>query len=297
MLWAAAAVAFGATAAIVLAVMYSMNDSSVAIPERLSGLWRPPVAQRTFVEKETARVQQSLSQVGKLLAPSPKQLARTQRLMARAGFRRPETSLIFVGSKVALCAGLLASVYFTNLYRYSPVFIIVGALLLGYMGPDIWLTQRIRNRQQTLRLSLPDALDLLVVCVEAGLGLDLALLRVSQELKITHPELCDELDIANAELRVGTNRIDAMRGLAERTGVDDIKALTAMLIQTDRFGTSIAQALRVHSADLRTKRRQRAEEEASKTTVKMVHPLVFIIFPALFKDIRGPAVISLARNL
>jgi tight adherence protein C len=143
---------------------------------------------------------------------------------------------------------------------------------------------------------LPDCLDLLVVCVEAGLALDQALMRVSEELRITHPDICEELDIVNAEVRMGRTRIEALHELGERTGVDDIKSLVAMLIQTDRFGTSIGQSLRVHSDDLRIKRRQRAEEMAAKATVKMVPALVFFIFPALFVVILGPAVISLVRH-
>ncbi|MBI2815372.1 MAG: type II secretion system F family protein [Acidobacteria bacterium] len=295
MVWAAAGIAFAATALIVMAVMYAFNQGGVPVQERLAGLWRPAQPQRKLGEK--IRIQRSLSSLGKLISSSPKQLERQQRLMVRAGFRRSEAALVFMGTKILLAGGLLALVYFTGFYRQNPVFILPFALALGYVGPDFWLTQRIRKRQQTLRLSLADALDLLVVCVEAGLGLDLALLRVSQELKIAHPELCAELDIVNAELRVGTNRTEALRGFATRTGVDDIKALVAMLIQTDRFGTSIAQSLRVHSEELRTKRRQRAQEEAAKTTVKMVPPLVFFIFPALFAVILGPAVISVARNM
>ena len=154
-----------------------------------------------------------------------------------------------------------------------------------------------KGRQQLLRLALPDALDLLVICVEAGLGLDQALLYVSQELRVAHPELCAEFDLVNAEVHVGKSRMDALRSLATRTGVDDLQALVSTLIQTDRFGTSVAQSLRIHSDDLRLKRRQRAEEMAAKTTVKMVFPLVFFIFPALFVVILGPAVITMYKTL
>jgi tight adherence protein C len=144
---------------------------------------------------------------------------------------------------------------------------------------------------------LPDALDMLVICVEAGLGLDQSLLRVAQELRITHSELSEELQLVNMEMRVGKTRLDAMRELGRRTGVEDIKALVAMLIQTERFGTSIAQSLRVHSDDLRIKRRQRAEEISAKTSVKMVPALVLFIFPALMVVILGPAVITFIRQL
>jgi len=234
--------------------------------------------------------------VGKLIPISTRSLSRSKRMMVRAGYRRPEAMMVVQGVKFLLPAIFVAAVYFTGFYKENPTVILVFAALLGFVIPEFWLTWRVRRRQHRLRLSLPDALDLLVVCVEAGLGLDQAIMRVSQELKIAHPELTDEFQLLNLEMRVGKKRIDALRELAVRTGVDDIKALVAMLIQTDRFGTSLAQSLRVHSDTLRTKRRQRAEEMAAKTTVKMVPPLVFFIFPALFVVILGPAVITLARQ-
>jgi tight adherence protein C len=148
-----------------------------------------------------------------------------------------------------------------------------------------------------LQRGLPDGLDLLVICVESGLGLDQALMKVTQEVRITHPELSEELQLVNLEMRIGKTRIDALRELARRTGLEDIKSLVAMLVQTDRFGTSVAQSLRVFSDDLRIKRRQRAEEMSAKTSVKMVFPLVFFIFPALLAVILGPAVLTLLRQL
>ena len=187
-------------------------------------------------------------------------------------------------------------VYFTGIYKNNPIILFLVAGVAGFILPDIWLGRQVKARQQLLRLALPDALDLLVICMEAGLGLDQALLYVSQELRIAHPELCEEFDIVNAEMHVGKTRLEALRSLATRTGVDDLQALVATLIQTDRFGTSVAQSLRIHSDDLRTKRRQRAEEMAAKTTVKMVFPLVFFIFPALFVVILGPAVITMIHT-
>ena len=203
--------------------------------------------------------------------------------------------MAFRGAKILLLLGLLSLVYFTGLYKNNPIFILAIAGLGGYLLPDFWLTSRVRKRQHVIQLALPDALDLLVVCVEAGLALDQALLRVSQELRIAHPELCDELEIVNSEMRVGKARLDALRDLATRTGVDDLRSLVAMLIQTDRFGTSVAQSLRVHADQLRILRRQRAEERAAKAPVKMVPALVFFIFPAMFVVVLGPAVISIAR--
>jgi tight adherence protein C len=164
------------------------------------------------------------------------------------------------------------------------------------MLPEMWLLWKIKKRQRKLRLALPDALDLMVICVEVGLGLDQSLLRVAQELRIVHPELSEELQMVNLEMRVGKTRLDALRELARRTGVDELKSLVAMLIQTERFGTSIAQSLRVFSDDMRTRRRQQAEEMSAKTTVKMVPPLVFFIFPALLVVILGPAIIALMRQ-
>jgi len=172
-----------------------------------------------------------------------------------------------------------------------------GALAIGYIGPGFVLAREAKARQHRIRLSLPDALDLLVVSVEAGLGLDQALQRVGAELTLAHPELSEELRLVNLELRAGKARPEALRNLADRTGVDDLSSLAAMLIQTDKFGTSVARSLRVHSETLRTKRRQRAEEAAAKTGVKMVFPLVFCIFPAIWVVTIGPAAIKFVEVL
>ena len=298
MIWAAGGVTFVATVLVILALLYAFSPQDLVVAERLARLWRPSSSEPRagFRAKQKQKVQQVLGDVGKLISPSTKKLSSTRRLMVRAGYRRPEAAMAMQGVKLLLPVGLVAVVYFTGIYRQNPFFILGFAALAGYLLPEFWLTSRVRRRQHSIRLSMPDALDLLVVCVEAGLALDQALLRVSQELRIAHPQLSEELDLVSAEMRVGKTRIDALRELADRTGVDDVKALVAMLVQTDRFGTSIARSLRVHSDDLRTKRRQRAEERAAKTTVKMVPPLVFFIFPALYVVILGPAVISIARQ-
>ena len=173
---------------------------------------------------------------------------------------------------------------------------LIGSLL-EYVLPGMVLARLAKRRQHRMRLALPDVLDLLVVSVEAGLGLDQAILRVGEELAFAHPDLCSELRLINLELRAGKGRADALHNLAERTGVDDIRSLVAMLVQTDKFGTSVAQSLRVHSETLRTKRRQRAEEAAAKTGVKMVFPLVFCIFPAIWVVTIGPAAIKIVEVL
>ncbi|MGD0124342.1 MAG: type II secretion system F family protein [Terriglobia bacterium] len=298
MIWATSGVAFAAVVMIVLAVVYGFSGGNLPAAERLTRLWRPPSTDEKlgFRAKQKQKVTQVLGDVGRIIPTSSKRMPHTQRMMARAGFRRPESIMAMQGMKVLLPVVLVALVYFTGLYHQSPIFILILAAVAGYMLPEFWLTTRVRHRQNQLRLSLPDCLDLLVVCVEAGLALDQAFMRVTQELRIVHPILCEELDLVNAEIRIGRTRVEALRQLADRTGVEDIKSLVAMLVQTERFGTSIAQSLRVHSDELRTKRRQRAEEMAAKATVKMIPPLVFFIFPALFVVILGPAVITLFRH-
>src|SRR5213075_1652916 len=177
------------------------------------------------------------------------------------------------------------------------VLVALAGAALGYLLPNMALGRMAQKRQHRIRLSLPDALDLLVVSVEAGLGLDQAIQRVGDELAMAHPDLSDELRLINLELRAGVARPDALHNLAHRTGVDDVSSLVAMLVQTDKFGTSVSQSLRVHSETLRTKRRQRAEEAAAKTGVKMVFPLVFCIFPAIWVVTIGPAAIKFIQVL
>lgn len=296
MVWAVTTVAFFGTACVILALVFAFSAQNMPITERLTRLWRPPQAEQeeaSLKDKGKERLKRVLEDVGKLMPTAPKDVSRSQLLMARAGYRRPEAVRALQGAKILLPIALLSVVFFTGLYKENPIVVLLFALVGGYLLPEFWLTSRIRKRQHIIRLSLPDALDLLVICVEAGLALDQALLRVSGELRIAHPELSEELEIVNAEMRVGKTRLDALRDLAKRTGVEDLKGLVAMLIQTDRFGTSVAQSLRVHSEQLRIMRRQRAEEQAAKTSVKMVPPLVFFIFPAMFVVILGPAVITI----
>jgi tight adherence protein C len=296
--WTVATVAFIATIAIMGALVYAFNPGEFGIAGRLSRLLGSvtPVHEADFKKKQIERVQHTLASLGTLVSPKTPS-SRSQLMMVRAGFRSSEAIRTINGLRVLLPLAFLAIAFFSRLYRWNPVFILALAALLGYMLPELWLVGRIRSRQHRLRLAVPDGLDLLVICVEAGLGLDQALLRVSQELQITHRELSEELQLVTAEMRLGKTRVDALRELARRTGLDDIKALVAMLVQTERFGTSIAQSLRVHSDDLRTKRRQRAEELAAKISVKMVPVLVFFIFPALMIVILGPAFIAIARQI
>jgi len=167
----------------------------------------------------------------------------------------------------------------------------------GYVLPSFILDFKISARQKVIRNGLPDALDLLIVCLESGSSMDAAILRVSDELALPYPPLAEELKLLITETRAGKPRLEAFRNFAERTGVDDVRALVAMLVQTDRFGTSVSQALRTHAETSRTKRRQRAEERAAKIGVKLVFPLVFLLFPAFFVVTLGPAIIRFARVL
>jgi tight adherence protein C len=291
-------VVFGAVILIVMALTYAFSAGSLHITARLGHLWRLPGHDQVgFKESRRKLTDWFLSGIDRLLHSPADQTSETAQRLIKAGLRRPEAVAAFRALRVMVIAVLLGVVYFTGFYKNSPIIILLVTAVAGFILPDMWLSRRVTARQQRLRLALPDALDLLVICMEAGLGIDQALMYISQELRLAHPDLCEEFDIVNAEMHVGKTRLDALRSLATRTGVDDLQALVATLIQTDRFGTSVAHSMRIHSDDLRTKRRQRAEEMAAKTTVKMVFPLVFFIFPALFVVILGPAVITMIHAL
>src|SRR5215469_16092662 len=298
MLWAITGITFLATVGILAALLYAFSAGEAGVGRRLSRVLDTSVSTQpgAFSQKSTDGARVWLASIGGIFPSSSGQTSRSQLMMIRAGIRRPDAMLAMRGIKLLMPVAFVTAAILSGVYRSNPFFILMVTAVAGYMIPETWLMWRIRSRQHKLRRGLADGLDLLVICVEAGLGLDQALMRVSQELKVTHPELSEELQLVNMEMRVGKSRIEALRELARRTGLDDIQALVAMLVQTERFGTSVAQSLRVHSDDLRTKRRQRAEELSAKTTVKMVPPLVFFIFPALMVVILGPAVITLMRT-
>ena len=208
---------------------------------------------------------------------------------------------LYLGTRVLLPAALgIGSLLLLPILGLSAIKVILGVVYftgLGYVLPTLIVGMRIRRRQKEMQRALPDALDMLVVSVEAGLGLNQALVRVADEIYRLSPVLSEQMTLVNLEIRAGTAREEALRNLADRTGLADIASLTGMLIQTDRFGTSVAQALRIHADTMRTKRRQRAEEAAAKTTIKLIFPLVFCVFPALFVVILGPAVIQIMAAL
>lgn len=227
----------------------------------------------------------------KVLPRSTAEVSIVQKRMIRAGYRKDSDVELFYGAKVLapIVCGLLAT--FTGASGFGALFIYGGALGIGFLIPDFWLGNRINARQLKLRLGLPDVLDLMVICIEAGLSLDQAMLRTADELRLSHPALSDELSLVNLEQRAGKPRADAWRQLAERTDVETIRAVVSMLIQADQFGTSVAKVLRVQAETLRVQRRQEVEEQAAKTAVKLVFPLVLFIFPSLFVVVIGPAAI------
>lgn len=241
-------------------------------------------------------IEKAINPAGRLLPPSAKEASQTRRWLIQAGYREPRHARFYFGLRAVMVIVPILAVLGTGLERKSPV-LLIAAPALGLVLPRFFLKRRVKARSKRIRLSLPDALDLLVICVEAGLGLDQAMMRVATELKVAHPDLCSELELLGLETRAGVPRAEALRHLADRCGVDDLRALAAVLIQTDRFGTSIAQALRVHSDALRTERRQRAEEAAAKLSIKMLPVLALFVFPAVMVVILGPAAISLIRHL
>ena len=237
-----------------------------------------------------------LQRVGSMAPKSPSEMTKLQQRLVQAGYRNREALLIFLGVRIGFALLMFVLLSTPLLVRPNMLFAL-GGCGFGYLLPSMVLGRLAKRRQHRIRLGLPDVLDLLVVSVEAGLGLDQAIQRVGEELAFAHPHLSDELRLINLELRAGKGRSEALRNLAERTGVDDVSSLVAMLVQTDKFGTSVAQSLRVHSETVRTKRRQRAEEAAAKTGVKMVFPLVFCIFPAIWVVTIGPAAIKFIQVL
>jgi len=231
-----------------------------------------------------------LKRVGERVPKSPKEMGNLRLRLVQAGYRREEALTLFFGIRIAFAIGLFFLLS-TGVIVKANLLVALGGLGLGYILPGMALARMAKKRSHRIRLSLADMLDLLVVSVEAGLGLDQALSRVGTELAFAYPELAEELKLINLELRAGKPRSEALRNLADRTGVDDLSSIVTMLIQTDKFGTSISQSLRVASETLRTKRRQRAEEAAAKTGVKMVFPLVLCIFPSIWVVTIGPAAI------
>lgn len=238
-----------------------------------------------------ARITRLVKPFEKVVPRSKEDVSTVQKRLTRAGYRQHNYIGLFYSSKLLVPCILCLIATVTQIYTYGPFFVYALAAGLGFMVPDFWLSRRISARQMQLRLGLPEALDLIVICVEAGLSMDKATMRTAEELRLSQPAISDELNMVYLEQRAGRPRGEAWKHLGERTDVDTIRSLASILIQADKFGTSIGKTLRAHSETLRTRRRQDAEEQAAKTTVKLVFPLVLFIFPSLFVVTLGPSII------
>jgi tight adherence protein C len=266
-----------------------------AMVHRISSAINPAAPKsRTFknIVKDTGSSLGGIVEVFKHVLPkSQTEISVTRERLIRAGYRSDSAVNILNGSKVLVPLILCSLALVTGFGKLNPFVIYTAALGLGFIVPDFWLGRRINARQKRIRRGLPDVLDLLVICTEAGLSLDQATSRTASELSKAQPDLCDELGIVVLEQRAGRARADAWKQMADRTGVDSLRNLVSMLVQSEQFGTSIAKTMRTHADTLRTQRIQAVEEQAAKTSVKLVFPLVFFIFPALFIVTLGPAVI------
>jgi tight adherence protein C len=270
-----------------------LPNQALAIDQRLAELTSADPEQERRAFKTLVSI---VKRVGERAPRSMKEMGPLRQRLVMAGFRKDEALAIFFGVRIVFALGLFV-LFSTSLLGRPNLLMAFGGLGLGYLLPGMIVARLAKRRAHRIQLSLADALDLMVVSVEAGLGLDQALQRVGTELSSAYPDLSSELRLVNLELRAGKARAEALRNLGQRSGVEDLNSLVTMLIQTDKFGTSVAQALRVFSETLRTKRRQRAEEAAAKTGVKMVFPLVFCIFPAIWVVTIGPAAIKFVTVL
>jgi len=261
----------------------------------------PAVLQRRRRQARTDRLKGILQAFGEAVQERSANHAQVRIRLIQAGYPNASAVPMYLGSRLALPAvlaiGTMILMPMLGKSSLATLLMTIYFAAMGYVLPSMIVGRRIKGRQKQMQKALPDALDMLVVSVEAGLGLNQALVRVSEEIDRISPVLSEQLGLVNLEIRAGTAREEALRNLAQRTGLQDISSLTGMLIQTERFGTSVAQALRVHADTMRTKRRQRAEEAAAKTTIKLIFPLVFCIFPAMFVVILGPALIQIYKAL
>jgi tight adherence protein C len=292
---------FLATALVIGTVLYLLLTRRSVLQDRLDQLvpQREAYNNTSIVRNRTPR-QEFFAKFGKMIpATSEHQTKYTQYLVA-AGFHK-ESLYIFLGSKFLLAVVLpLLFIVFVSLPKgliLDPQMLLIelALLIFGFIAPSVWLQRKVKDRTEDIFHSLPDILDLLTICVEAGVSIDAALVKTTENPQFKGNPLAEEFKIASLETRAGKLRTEALKDMAERTMVDDVKSFVTMLIQTERFGTSLSQALRVHSDSLRTKRRQLAEELAAKTSVKMLFPLVIFIFPALLVVILGPAIIAIEK--
>jgi tight adherence protein C len=271
-----------------------------AMIQRITSVVAPrPKQESSFLgklENTGSALSTMVEQFQSVIPKSKAEMSVVQQRLVRAGYRDDTAVSIFYGAKFVVPVVICTLAFVSGVWRYSPFFVFLVGLGLGFLLPDFWLSNRMAARQARIRRGLPDVLDLLVICIEAGLSLDQATARTAQELEMAQPAVCDELGIVVLEQRAGLPRATAWRNFADRTNVESVRNLCSVLIQSEKFGTSVAKTLRVHSDTLRTQRRQKIEEQAAKTTVKLVFPLVLFIFPSLFLVTLGPAVITVMEN-
>jgi tight adherence protein C len=259
------------------------RDARTAAQEKTARSWR----------LDTDLLAKPFSAIRMLMTPAPD--AELVRRLMLAGYKKPAHADIFLGARLAVPAAL--GILVTLVVSSNAIFYFLLAVVLGFFFPDFWLSHAINKRREKLRLSLPDALDLLAICMEAGLGLDQGIVRVGQELHVSHPELSEEFLQINFEQRAGMQRIAAWKSFADRADFESVRSFVAMLVQTERFGTPLSKSLGNFSDALRTQRRQQAEERAAKTTIKLVPPLVFFIFPNIAITTVVPAILTVMKNI
>src|ERR1043166_8805296 len=242
-------------------------------------------------------IHELIKRLGNIVPQSPKDVTVMRRRLIRAGVRNDGALRILYGAKAAFGVALPLLTGGSSADSGNKIAAVLAAAAVGFFGPNEYVRRMAAKRQKEIARGLPNALDLLVVCVESGLGLDQAILQVSKELEHAHPEVSEEFGLVNLELKAGKRRVDALRNVAERTGVDDLKKLVAVLIQADRFGTGVAQSLRAHADFMRIQARQVAEEKAAKLGVKLIFPIFFCILPSLFVVTVGPVIMKILREL
>jgi tight adherence protein C len=255
------------------------------------------VARPSKAEQFTGTVRVFAGAVQKAVPKGQQEISLVQKRLILAGCRQDSHVHFLYASKAALIVFFCFLVAMTGIYESQPIVMFALAIGFGYLAPDYVLTYKIKARQEAINLGLPDTLDLLVVCLEAGLSLDQSVWRTSDELGPSHPALADELKLVMLEVKAGKNRADAWKAMLNRTDLDETRALVSVFLQADQFGTSVSKTLRVHAETLRTRRTQRLEELAAKTSVKLVFPLVIFIFPSLFVVTLGSAMLQISAAL
>jgi tight adherence protein C len=291
--------------AIVLVAVFVSIALAIGVVASLAFRWSTPESREirrlahrgdrsVFTHTELTEVAAPWTKHLQQVAPkSPKEMSKLRRRLTAGGYRGLTAAIVYAAAEIILPFVFGGSVLLV--VGFSKWYIALLGAAVGYVVPSVWLGRKVALRQKQIRNGLPDALDLMIVCIEAGSGIDQALAKTSDELDLSYPALAEELRLITTEIRSGEARLEAFKNFASRTKVDEVRSLVAMLVQTDRFGTSIAQALRTHAEVSRTKRRQNAEERAAKIGVKLVFPLVFCLFPSLYVAILGPAVVDYVR--